>query len=125
MRQNSAGGRGFKTIKAFVCAIIIFAVFIVITGLLIRFTPLPERWASFYVLAGLCLSCLFLGIYSGNMMKRRGIIFGALFSVIFILLISILGVLITGTFSEAGIFQLRYLICIIVGGIGGMIGVNV
>lgn len=124
MRQNSAGGKGIKSIKAFIYAIIIFTVFIVVTGLLIRFTPLPERWSSYYVLAGLCLACLFLGMYAGNMMNRRGIIFGLLFAAVFTLIVSILGVLITGTFSEEGIFQLRYLICIIFGGIGGAIGVN-
>lgn len=124
MRQNSLGGKGVKTVKAFLYASIIFAVLVAGIGLLIRFSPLPERWAMFYLLTALCIACLFLGLYAGNMMKKGGILYGALFAVAFTLLILVLSVLITGTFSEDGIFQIRYLLCIIFGSIGGMVGVN-
>ena len=124
MRQKAAGGKGTNTVRALIYALILFAILIGVIGALIRFSPLPERWMLYYVLGSLCIACLFLGLIAGNLMKRRGILFGALYAIIFLLIILLISVFITGTNTENGIFQIRYLLCLLFGGIGGMVGVN-
>jgi putative membrane protein (TIGR04086 family) len=124
MSKRTTGSKGVRSGKAIIMSLVFLLILFVLIGLLIRFTPLPERWVSLYVLSAVCIASLFIGILAGNVMQRRGILFGALFTVAFLLIILVLAVLMTGTFSEEGILQLRYLPCIAFGSIGGMIGVN-
>lgn len=124
MNQSSVGGKGIRMIKTFLYAFIIFLITVAIFGLLIRFTPSPERWSAYYMLISLSIACFFIGLYAGNMFKKRGVFLGMLFAALFLMLAIIAGVLITGEYSEAGLLQARYLICLICGGLGGIIGVN-
>jgi len=57
-------------------------------------------------------------------MKKRGFLYGALYSIIFILIIIIINMLAFSTDIESGIGLIKYLICVLFGSIGGMIGVN-
>jgi putative membrane protein (TIGR04086 family) len=124
MGQKLSQRKVIKMIKAFLYTFIIFMVLLVGIGLLIRFTPLPEYWIKYYVLGALCIACLFLGLSAGNLIKRKGIIFGALVAIAFTILILATSTIITGFQSKEGIFQVRYILCYISGSIGGMIGVN-
>ncbi len=124
MSKKSVGSMGSRTGKSFILALICLIMLLALIGALIRFTPLPERWASLYVLGALCVACLFIGVLMGNVIKKKGMLFGALFTVAFLLLILVISVLITGTYSEAGLMQVRFIPCIVFGSIGGMIGVN-
>lgn len=124
MSKNQMRSKGLRMVKAFLTAFIVFFILILITGILIRFTPLPERRINIYAITSLSLACFFLGLSMGRILEKRGIIYGALSSVIFVLLIIMVAVLITGTFSEAGIIKIAYLPCVILGCIGGMTGVN-
>jgi putative membrane protein (TIGR04086 family) len=124
MSNKSIGSKGVRAGKVIILSLIFLLILFVLIGLLIRFTPLPERWVTMYVLGAVCIACLFIGILAGNVMQRKGILFGALFSIAFLLIVLVVAVLITGTFSQEGIFQIRYLPCIAFGSIGGMIGVN-
>ncbi len=124
MSKQSVSSKGVQTGKAFIMSFVCLIILLALIGLLIRFTSLPERWASLYVLAALCISCFFAGILTGSVMQKKGVLLGALFAAIFLLIVLILSVLVTGAVSEAGFFQLRYLPCILFGSIGGMIGVN-
>ena len=124
MSKKSISSRGARTGKAFIMSLVCLVILLALIGLLIRFTPLPERWVSLYVLGAVCIACLFIGVLAGNVMQKRGALFGALITVVFLLVILMLAVLATGANSEAGILQIRYLPCIVFGSIGGMIGVN-
>ena len=124
MSKKSVGSMGSRTGKSFILALICLIMLLALIGALIRFTTLPERWASLYVLGALCVACLFIGVLMGNVIKKKGMLFGALFTVAFLLLILVISVLITGTYSEAGLMQVRFIPCIVFGSIGGMIGVN-
>ena len=124
MSKKTVGSKGARAGKAIIISLVFLLILFVLIGLLIRFTPLPERWISMYVLGAVCAACFFIGILAGNVMQKRGMLFGALFSAAFLLIVLVLAVLVTGSFSEEGIFQIRYLPCIAFGSIGGMIGVN-
>lgn len=124
MGKKSVTSKGLRTGKAFIISFISFILLIGIIGFLIRFTPLPERWMLLYVMGALYLASFLIGLLTGNVVNKRGVLFGALSSIVFLLLIVVAAVLITGTFSETGILRIHYLPCVVIGGIGGMVGVN-
>lgn len=124
MRQKDMAGACIKSCKAVFLAALIFLVLMAGFGLLVRFTPLPERFIMHYTLAALCVSCLFLGVYAGNLLKSRGFLFGALYSAAFLLLLLLAIAAGAGEHEGAGFFQLRYLSCLLFGSLGGAVGVN-
>lgn len=113
-----------KNLKGYLYALVLFFALTWVVSLLIRFTPIPETWSIYYLIFLLCISCLFLGVYSGCHMKRRGFIYGALYSVIFLILIFAIFMLAFSSEIQSGFGLLKYLICIFFGSVGGMIGVN-
>lgn len=124
MKQRSLIGIGIKSLKAFILAGCLFLILSAVFGALIRFSPLPERHIMYYGLLSLCVSCLFLGVYAGNLLKNRGFLFGAVYSAIFVFLITLLISAFSETEPGNGFFQLRYLACLLSGSIGGAFGVN-
>lgn len=124
MNTKPITSKGFRTAKAFILSYVCLFILFAAIGFLIRYTPLPERWMQLYVLAALCVSCFLIGLLTGNVIQKKGILFGALFTIIFVLILNAVTVLLTGSYSEAGILQLRYLPCVFIGSFGGMIGVN-
>lgn len=125
MEQSVVKNRLGNSIKAFLFALVFFCCLVLMIGVLLRFTPLPERFLSVYMLTALSLSCLFLGLSAGNAMKRRGYLYGALFSVIFLLCIISGAMFIAGSPMGLEMNQLKYVVCILCGTVGGMAGVNV
>lgn len=124
MRQKNLFETLVKSIKALVIAAFIFFIIITGVGLLICFTPLPERFVVYYAMAAMCFACLFLGIYAGNLLKKRGLLYGVLYSAVFLIILLFIIVSKSGTNEGFALLQLRYLTCLLFGGIGGIAGVN-
>lgn len=114
----------WKNLKGFLYALILFILLTLLISVLVKFTPAPEGWALYYMIGVLCISCLFLGLYEGNHYKKKGFIYGALFSIIFLLILSAFYMLAFNTGIEMGMGLLKYLIPVLFGSVGGMIGVN-
>lgn len=114
----------FKNLKGFLYAFILFILLTLLLSLLVKFTPAPEGWSLYYMIGVLCITCLFLGVYIGNHFKKKGFIYGALNSIIFLLILSAFYMLAFSTGIEMGLGLVRYLIPILFGSVGGMIGVN-
>ncbi|WP_027399659.1 TIGR04086 family membrane protein [Anaerovorax odorimutans] len=116
--------KALKNIKGLVYSLIFFVLLTLLFNLIVKFGSLPERWSNIYVLISLCLSCMFIGLYMGYYIKKKGFFYGMGYSVI--LLLVIVGMLTTvfNTTIELGLFHLRYIICVLFGSIGGTIGVN-
>lgn len=114
----------WKNLKGFLYALITFIVLTLLISVIVSFTPVPEGWALYYMVGVLCFSCLFLGIYFGNHFKKKGILYGALYSVIFLLILSAFYMLAFSTGIEPGFGLLKYLVPILFGSLGGMVGVN-
>ena len=113
-----------KNLKGLLYAFILFILLTLIVSVLVRFSPAPEGWSIYYMVGALSFSCLFLGVYIGNHIKKRGFIYGAIYSVIFLLILSAFYMLAFSTGIGAGLGLLKYLIPILCGSVGGMIGVN-
>jgi putative membrane protein (TIGR04086 family) len=91
---------------------------------IIRLTPVPEGWAGYYMIGILSLSCLFLGVYIGNHIKKKGFLYGAVYFCYFSVILIAVYMLAFTTGIEAGAGLLKYLVPILFGSVGGMIGVN-
>jgi len=114
----------WKNLKGFLYALILFVLLTLLISVLVKFTPAPEGWSLYYMIGVLCISCLFLGLYMGNYIKKKGFLYGALHSIIFLLLLSAFYMLAFNTGIEMGMGLMKYLIPILFGSVGGMIGVN-
>lgn len=113
-----------RNLKGFLYAFILFILLTLLISVAVKFTPAPEGWSLYYMIGILCISCLFLGVYSGNHIKKKGFIYGALYSMIYLLILSAFYMLAFSTAIEMGAGLVKYLIPILFGSVGGMIGVN-
>lgn len=123
------GGKNMNYILKFVKGYLMsFSIFLLLSFLLavcIKFTSMPESIAAYALIGIISVSTLFLGIFSGKIIGKNGLLWALITSGIFVFLI------IFGTncayFKELslGNFNIQYLIPVIIGGIGGIIGVNV
>lgn len=113
-----------KNLKAFAYSLILFALLTLAMSAVVRLTAVPESWSVYYMIAIVAVCCFFLGLYIGNFFKKRGFAYGALYSVIFILLLSAFYMLAFSSGIDFRTGMLKSLIPILFGSVGGMIGVN-
>jgi putative membrane protein (TIGR04086 family) len=113
-----------KNLKGFFFAFILFIVLTLIVSATVKFTPAPEGWSLYYMIGVLCFTCLFLGLYTGNFIKKKGFVYGAIYSIIYLLALSAFYMLAFSSGIETGPALAKYLIPILFGSVGGMIGVN-
>lgn len=116
--------KAIKNLKGFFFALVLFFALTMIITVLMAFTSLPETWSLIYLMISLCIACLFLGIYAGNLTKKKGFLCGALYSIIFLALILVIYLLAFPFEPMLSLGVLKFLICLFCGSIGGMIGVN-
>ncbi|MGN0703932.1 MAG: TIGR04086 family membrane protein [Lentihominibacter sp.] len=113
-----------KSLKAYVCALLLFLMLTLILAAVIRFTAFPEEWSYPGLIAALSAASMFLGMIEGRITGRRGLITGIISSVLFIFII----VAATGSaFAESfgpDSFDLLYLIPVLTGTIGAIAGTN-
>lgn len=114
----------WKNLKGFLYSLILFVLLTLLMSVIVKLTMAPEGWSIYYMTAILAVCCFFLGIYIGNFIQKKGFIYGALYSVIFILILSVVYMLAfsSGIDFRTGLFKL--LIPVLFGSVGGMIGVN-
>lgn len=118
-------GKTLKVLKGFAISIFIFLICSLIFGALLKFTGLPEKWAMYYILMSLCVASAFFGFYMGHILKKRGLLYGFVYAAMLVIaIVYVINTFCAQTFVVE-LNDLRYLICILFGGIGGMLGVNV
>jgi putative membrane protein (TIGR04086 family) len=115
----------WKNLKGFLYSFLLFILMTLLISVIVKLTPAPEGWALYYMIGVLCISCLFLGTYIGNHIKKRGFVYGALYSIIFMLILSAFYMLAFSTGIDMGWGLIKYLIPTLFGSVGGMIGVNI
>jgi len=123
MTERSAGW-GTRTLKAYISSVVLFGLLTLLTGALLRFTALPDTLIPLYILVILCIACLFIGLYGGSICRRRGILFGLIYSAVFLFLILAAGFAVLGFPQDVQLFQPRFLLCLVCGAFGGIFGVN-
>ncbi|WP_206458062.1 TIGR04086 family membrane protein [Anaerovorax sp. IOR16] len=113
-----------RGMKAFIFSFLLFFVLFTLLAVLLMFTALPEKGMPYYILAICGITCFFIGLQSGIVFKKRGLIFGALFAGVLLLSILLLSFVLSGMENSIFLLRLRYVPCIVLGSLGGMVGVN-
>lgn len=113
-----------RGLKAFLFSFVLFIILFTLLAVLLVFTSLPEQGMVYYILAICGVVSFFMGLQSGIVFKKRGLIFGALFAGILLLILLMVSYLCSGMENSILIFRPRYLPCLFLGSLGGMFGVN-
>ena len=113
-----------RILKILALLIIVFAVFTAILAALITFTPLGEKWAYVGLLTIVTLLCIMTGYLTGNLFTSKGLVIGLISSVVTVeLLFLCVQLVILGKITD--VFpDVIYLISILFGTVGGIVGVN-
>lgn len=113
-----------KSARAYGICSVFFLLMIGAAGLLLCFGPLPEKGMAYYVLFAMIASCFLLGILAGAIVRKRGLAYGAGYATVFLLAVMLISFAVTGLQNPIGLLKVRYLLCILFGGVGGILGVN-
>ncbi|WP_130863680.1 TIGR04086 family membrane protein [Bacilliculturomica massiliensis] len=113
-----------KSARAYGISALFFLIVVGIMGLLLCFGPLPEKGMPYYVLGALTASCFLLGLMAGAALKKRGLIYGAGYAAVFVLAVILILFAVLGAQNPIALLNIRYLLCLVFGGIGGILGVN-
>jgi putative membrane protein (TIGR04086 family) len=90
-------------------------------NLILNLNEFQEAKIDLFTFIASILIFLFLGLLSGNIKQKSGLVNGVLFSTVFVVIFIIISIF-TKTLDFSHI--VRYIIMILTGGLGGIIGVN-
>lgn len=113
-----------KMIKGYVMAFFLFFLFTVLFTLLVKFTAVPESHSALYMLIGLSLSTIFLGLYMGNLIGKHGLMVALGFSLLYTFLVIFAIICAYSKPITMQSFDIKYILPVLTGGIGGIVGVN-
>ena len=88
-------------------------------------TNIDDRYLQSFVTGIVTISCLVSSIVLAKKIKQKGIIYGAIFGLVYCLLIYILNTCIYGNFFISNTLLVYLGVCALSGIVGGIIGVNV
>lgn len=112
-----------KSLKAYIVSMILFVLLTAALAALVTFTGFKEEWTFAGLVISMTISSLILGYFEGRAIGRRGMIWGALAALIFVALIILSAGGVFSDMPEASGKTITYLIPIVGGSAGGIIGV--
>lgn len=98
--------------------------FLLISALLIAYTPVSESLSGTLVFACVAISAMFCGMISSKSVKSKGYLKGALGGIIYISLLYILSSVICGKCTFTVHTMLMFFTGIFAGALGGIFGIN-
>jgi len=113
-----------KLLKGYLLSVVLFMILTIGAALLLKFTALPESTNEICLIVAMSASCLFLGLFVGNLFGKRGILYGLFFSAILMFIIFFLTLLSFSAQFTWDILNWKYAIPILFGAIGGITGAN-
>jgi len=111
-------------IKSLIAGLVVCLLCMLLFSIIMRFTPISEKWIAYYSLGIVAFSCLFSGVIAGYYKKRRGLLNGIIHSIILMVVLYIIYYFAVERISIMSMVHYKHLISLICGGIGGMLGVN-
>ena len=123
--SNSAGGFSIVpllkgAIIAFVITLIVFTIF----SLLVAYAGFPESAINVISILTALLSVFLSGLNVSKKAKSAGWLTGCLTAAVYMLIFYVVTGLVFCDFSVKLYTLVMFLICILAGGVGGMIGIN-
>lgn len=113
-----------RSLKAYFIAVCVFLLMTIIQAALLQLTSYHESWSFYGLIAAFSVSTLLLGIMEGRLIGKRGLLVGILSAVLFLFMV----LLAAGGFFGEGMsmekLDVSYLIPILTGAAGGILGAN-
>ena len=97
---------------------------LVLWDLVFLFSDLGQEWMSPAATASMGAGCLFSGYLTGRRIKKRGLIFGLAGGAALVAILWVLAHFTSGLGESSEMSLIKGGICVLLGGAGGMIGVN-
>ena len=113
-----------KILKGSAISILTTLVFLIIFAALLTYTNINENAMPTVIIIVTALSILIGSEISASMIKKNGILNGTLVGIIYIVLLYLISSVVTRNFSLNKYSIIMIATSIIIGGIGGIIGVN-
>lgn len=103
----------------------ITAIFLCLTAVIFAYTNIDDRHLQTFVFGIVLLSNLLGATLLLRKIKEKGLIYGGLFGIIYCLILYLVTSLMFNNFSFTNTLGIYFIICILSGIIGGVIGVNI
>ncbi|MTI66061.1 MAG: TIGR04086 family membrane protein [Firmicutes bacterium] len=113
-----------KVLKSIGFSYIITIIFFIIFALILTYTSIPDKYLPIMNSITMILSIALGSIYMGIKADNKGWLNGALVGILYMVILTIISLIMVKSFDLDLYLMLKYLISIITGAIGGMIGVN-
>jgi len=113
-----------RILKGSAISIIVSLVLLIIFAALLTYTNVNENTMPTVIIVVTALSILIGSEISTSKIKKNGILNGALVGIIYIMFLYLISSIITGNFSLNNYAIIMMATSVIIGGIGGIIGVN-
>jgi putative membrane protein (TIGR04086 family) len=122
--KKSGGISPKRTVVALIITFITVALFMLIASLVLTYTPIPMSSVS--VISRIILLCgaFVCGFWNGAGGRKSGWLLGLSGGTLYMVLITVIGMLVNNDFSFSGVTLVNILSGIILGALGGIFGIN-
>lgn len=115
-----------RALKAVPLGIVGFFIISLAGSVLLKFTPMPESWGFGYIIFTFTIVCFVTAFYMGTGGEKGGLAIGLCTSLVMILIIFSIVSIVSGTgFEIKSVMKIWYIIPVVLGTVGGIIGVNI
>ncbi|MCG8485554.1 MAG: TIGR04086 family membrane protein [Clostridia bacterium] len=124
LEQNNLKNRVSIYIKSLIAGLAVCLILMFLLSLIMRFTPMTEKWIGYYSLGIVAFSCMFTGITAGYYKRKMGLLNGLIHSIVLLFVLFVIYYFAVENIAFKNMLHIRHLICLACGALGGMIGVN-
>lgn len=111
-------------IKSLIAGLAVCLILMFLLSLVMRFTPMTEKWIKYYSIGIVAFSCMCTGMTAGYYKRKMGLLNGLLHSIVLILVIFMIYYFAVENIQFREMIHMSHLFCLGCGALGGMIGVN-
>ena len=108
-----------------VISFVIATIFLLISSAIFAYTNINDRHLDSFVLGSVMISVLVGSMLLLRKLKKKGLLYGALFGIVYFFIIYLVNVLAFSGFFVSNALGIYFGICILSGIVGGIIGVNI
>lgn len=108
-----------------VISFLLAIVFLLISSAIFAYTNINDRHLDSFVLGCVMISVLIGSMILLRKLKEKGLLYGAIFGIIYFFIIYLVNVLAFSGFFVSNTLGIYFGICILSGIVGGIIGVNI
>ena len=124
MELKTTTSKALIPVKAILLGIITYILLLAGMALVFWLTPASEEWMRWASVTALALGCFVSGMKAGSGFKKGGLLWGFFVGALLVILIT-LALRFMGQVAEPSmIANSKCMVCILLGCIGGMVGVN-